>query len=90
MNKREDGRLVDVGYYLPYCGHRIIEGVWQGIIQHNDGKVYFSSEDSLNQYVLPLYAIEFVVPHEEDTLPDEEEERNDNNENCYKTDTVLL
>jgi hypothetical protein len=86
MNKREDGRLIDVGYYLPYCGHRVIEGVWQGIIQHNDGKVYFSSEDNLNQYVLPLEAIEFVVPHEE--VPNEEE-RNDN-ENCYKTNTVLL
>lgn len=88
MNKREDGRLVDVGYYLPYCGHRIIDGVYQGIIQHRDGKVYFSSEDSLNQYVLPLEAIEFVVPHEEDKLPNEEERNN--NENCYKTNTVLL
>jgi hypothetical protein len=88
MDKREDGRLIDVGYYLPYCGHRIIEGVWQGIIQYNDGKVYFNSEDNLNQYVLPLEAIEFVVPHEEDKLPNEEE-RNDN-ENCYKTNTVLL
>jgi hypothetical protein len=86
MNKREYGRLIDVGYYLPYCGHRIIEGVWQGIIQHGDGKVYFNSEDNLNQYVLPLEAIEFVVPHEE--VP-HEEERN-NNENCYKTNTVLL
>jgi hypothetical protein len=88
MNKREDGRLIDVGYYLPYCGHRVIEGVWQGIVQHNDGKVYFSSEYNLNQYVLPLEAIEFVVPHEEDKLLNEEE-RNDN-ENCYKTNTVLL
>jgi hypothetical protein len=88
MNKREDGRLIDVGYYLPYCGHRVIECVWQGIIQHNDGKVYFNSEDNLNQYVLPLEAIEFVVPHEEDKLPNKEE-RNDN-ENCYKTNTVLL
>ena len=68
MNKREDGRLVDVGYYLPYCGHRVIEAVWQGIVSHKDSKVkvYFSSENSLNQYVLPFDAIEFVVPHEED------------------------
>jgi hypothetical protein len=88
MNKREDGRLIDVGYYLPYCGHRVIESVWQGIVQHNDGKVYFSSEYNLNQYVLPLEAIEFVVPHEEDKSPHEEERNND--ENCYKTNTVLL
>jgi hypothetical protein len=88
MNKREDGRLIDVGYYLPYCGHRVIEGVWQGIVQHNDGKVYFSSEYNLNQYVLPLEASEFVVPHEEDKSPHEEERNND--ENCYKTNTVLL
>ena len=79
MNKREDGTLVNVGYYLPYCGHRIIEGVYQGIV--SDGKVCFSSKYNLNQYILPIDAIEFVVPHEE--------ERN-NNENCYKTNTVLL
>ena len=74
MNKREVGRLVDVGYYLPYCGHRVIERVWQGILP-NDGdrnKVYFNSEDDHNQYMLPLNAIEFTVPHEEDKLPHEE------------------
>ena len=64
MNKDGHGRLVDVGYYLPYCRHRIIEGVWQGAVSHE--KVYFYSEDNLNQYMLPLNAIEFVVPHEED------------------------
>jgi len=86
MNKRED-RLIDVGYYLPYCGHRVIKAVWQGEISHKDNKTYFYSENNYNQYVLPLNAIEFVVPHEEDTLC--EEERNDN-ENCYKTNTGLL
>lgn len=84
MNKDGHGRLVDVGYYLPYCGHRVIEGAWQGVVSHEKNKVYFNSEDDLNQYMLPLNAIEFVAPHEED-----KQERN-NNENCYKTDTVLL
>ena len=87
MNKREDGRLIDVGYYLPYCGHRVIESVRQGEISHEKDRVCFNSEDNLNQYLLPLDAIKFVVPHEEDTLC--EEERNDN-ENCYKTNTGLL
>lgn len=49
MNKREVGRLVDVGYYLPYCGHRVIERVWQGIPNDGDrNKVYFNSEDNHN------------------------------------------
>ena len=81
MNKREVVRLVDVGYYLPYCGHRVIERVWQGLPNDGDrNKVYFNSEDNYNQYMLPLNAIEFTVPHEEDKLC--EEERN-NDENCY-------
>ena len=85
-NKREDG-LIDVGCYLSYCGHRVIKAVWQGEISHKDNKTYFYSENNYNQYVLPLNAIEFVVPHEEDILC--EEERNDN-ENRYKTNTGLL
>ena len=83
----EDVLLEDVGYYLPFCGHRVIKAVRQGEISHKDNKTYFYSENNYNQYVLPLNAIEFVVPHEEDTLC--EEERNDN-ENCYKTNTGLL
>lgn len=81
MNKDGHGRLVDVGYYLPYCGHcghRVIERVWQGVVS-DDGdrnKIYFNSEDNLNQYMLPLNAIEFVVPHEEDK-PCEEERNED-------------
>lgn len=66
--------LLDVGYYLPYCEHRVIECVWQGI--RGDDKVFYISENNKNQYMLPLNAIEFVVPHEEDKLP-YNEERND-------------
>ena len=80
--------LLDVGYYLPYCGHRVIEAVWQGEISHKDNRAYFNSENNKNQYVLPLNAIEFVVPHEEDKLPNGKERNND--ENYYKTDTILL
>ena len=87
MNKRED-RLIDVGYYLPYCGHRVIKAIWQGAISCKDNKAYFYSENNYNQYVLPLNAIEFVVPHEEDKLPNGKERNND--ENYYKTDTILL
>ena len=65
MNKREDGRLVDVGYYLNYCGHQVLEKVSQGIIGRDSSKVYFNSEDDLNQYCLPLDSIEFVIPHYE-------------------------
>jgi hypothetical protein len=55
-------RFVDVGYCLPYCGHQVLEKVKQGVISHERNKVYFNSEDDLNQYCLPLDSIEFVVP----------------------------
>ena len=42
MKTRRIGRFVDVGYYLNYCGHQVLEKVSQGIISHN--KVYFNSE----------------------------------------------
>ena len=72
MNKREEERFVDVGYYLNYCGHQVLEKVKQGAISHN--KVYFNSEDDFNQYCLPLDSIEFVIPHYEFVIPHYEEE----------------
>ena len=81
MDKREDGRLIDVGYCLNYCGHQVLEKVRQGIISHDINKVYFNSEDDLNQYCLPLNSIEFVIPHYE---------RSEINESSYQTDRILL
>ena len=57
----ETERLLDVGYYLNYCGHQVLEKVKQGAIENK--KVYFNSEDDLNQYCLPLDSIEFVIQH---------------------------
>jgi hypothetical protein len=53
-------RTVDVGYYLKFCGHRVIENVYQGV---DNGKLFFTTVDGLNQYTLPKDAIEWVVPH---------------------------
>ena len=48
MDKREmlynNDRFVDVGYYLIYCGHQVLEKVSQGIISNDKNKVYFNSE----------------------------------------------
>ena len=63
MKEMEVRRFVDVGYYLIYCGHQVLEKVSQGIISHDINKVYFNSEDDFNQYCLPLDSIEFVIPH---------------------------
>ena len=63
METRRIGRFVDVGYCLNYCGHQVLERVSQGIISNDINKVYFNSEDDLNQYCLPLDSIEFVIPH---------------------------
>ena len=69
----EESRLVDVGYCLIYCGHKVLEKVRQGIISHDSNKVYFNSEDDFNQYCLPLDSIEFVIPHCEFVTPHYEE-----------------
>lgn len=58
----DKARTVDVGYYLKFCGHRVIENVYQGV---DNGKLFFTTVDGLNQYTLPKDAIEWVVPHEE-------------------------
>ena len=44
MKEMEVRRFVDVGYYLIYCGHQVLEKVSQGIISHDINKVYFNSE----------------------------------------------
>jgi hypothetical protein len=54
-------RTVDVGYYLKFCGHRVIGNVYQGV---DNGKLFFTTVDGLNQYTLPKDVIEWVVPHE--------------------------
>ena len=66
MEEMEVRRFVDVGYYLIYCGHQVLEKVSQEIISHDINKVYFNSEDDLNQYCLPLDSIEFIIPHYEE------------------------
>ena len=66
MKEMEVRRFIDVGYYLIYCGHQVLEKVSQGTINHDINKAYFNSEDDLNQYCLPLDSIEFVIPHYEE------------------------
>jgi hypothetical protein len=56
---------VDIGYYLDYCGHRVIENVYYGGYAHNHDHVFCTTADSLNQYTLPIDSIEFIIPHED-------------------------
>lgn len=60
-----DGKIqtVDVGYYLAFCGHRVIKDVYQDGVR--DEKALFTSADGFNQYILPNDAVKWVVPHEE-------------------------
>lgn len=53
-------QTVDVGYYLKFCGHRVIENVYQGV---DNGKLFFTTVDGLNQYTLPKDAIKWIIPH---------------------------
>lgn len=53
-------RTVDVGYYLNTYGHRVIKNVYQGV---DNGKLFFTTVDGLNQYVIPKDAVEWIIPH---------------------------
>lgn len=56
----DKARTVDVGYYLNTYGHRVIKNVYQGA---DNGKLFFTTVDGLNQYTLPKDAIEWIIPH---------------------------
>jgi hypothetical protein len=53
-------RTVDVGYCLKPYGHRMIGNVYQGV---DNGKLFFTTVDGLNQYVIPKDAIDWIIPH---------------------------
>ena len=57
-------KRVDVGYYLEHCGHRVIENVYY---RYNDSHdhVFCVTVGCTNQYMLPIKAIEFIIPHED-------------------------
>jgi len=61
-------RTVDVGFTLEHCGNRVIENVWQGgwASECKEKSVFFTTYDCKNQYTLPLTAINWIIPHEED------------------------
>ena len=61
----ETYRTVDVGFYLDYCGHRVIENVYYGGYAHDHNHVFCTTTDSKNQYTLPIDAIDFIIPHED-------------------------
>lgn len=63
-NKDEE-KTVDIGYYLDYCGHRIIKNVYYGGYVHDHNHVFCTTADNKNQYTLPVDSIEFIIPHED-------------------------
>lgn len=58
-------KTVDIGYYLEYCGHRVIENVYYGGYAHDHDHVFCTTVDGKNQYTLPVDSIEFIIPHED-------------------------
>jgi hypothetical protein len=70
-NKDEE-KTVDIGYYLVYCGHRIIKNVYYGGYAHDHDHVFCTTADNKNQYTLPIESIDFVVPHMERCIMKEE------------------
>ena len=64
-SENKDEKTVDIGYYLEYCGHRVIENVYYGGYAHDHDHVFCTTVDGKNQYTLPVNSIEFIVPHED-------------------------
>lgn len=58
-------KIVDIGYYLDYCGHRVIENVYYGGYAYDSDHVFCTTVDGKNQYTLPVNSIEFIIPHED-------------------------
>lgn len=58
-------QTVDIGYYLEYCGHKIIKNVYYGGYAHDHDHVFCTTVDGKNQYTLPVNSIEFIIPHED-------------------------
>lgn len=51
--------MVDVGYCLKYCGHRVIKGVKEYKI--DDNKYWFTGENN-ELYCIPIENIEWIIP----------------------------
>ena len=62
---KDTPKNVDIGYYLEYCGHRVIENVYYGGYAHDHNHVFCTTADNKNQYTLPIDSIEFIIPHED-------------------------
>lgn len=61
-----ESNTVDIGYYLEYCGHKVIKNVYYGgYAKHKTKHIYCTTADSKNQYILPVDSIEFIIPHED-------------------------
>lgn len=58
-------KTVDIGYYLEYCGYRVIKNVYYGGYAHDHDHVFCTTADSKNQYTFPVNSIDFIVPHED-------------------------
>ena len=64
-SENKDKKTVDIGYYLEYCGHKIIKNVYYGGYAHDLDHVFCTTINNKNQYTLPVDSIEFIVPHED-------------------------
>lgn len=64
INKDEE-KTVDIGYYLDYCGHRVIANVYYGCYAHDHNHIFCTTVNGSNQYTLPIESIEFIIPHED-------------------------
>ena len=65
-SENKDEKIVDIGYYLDYCGRRVIKNVYyDGYVRDDHDHVFCTTVDGKNQYTLPVDSIEFIVPHED-------------------------
>lgn len=62
----EKAQTVDIGYYLEYCGHKVIKNVYIDGYDVDSTYLYCVDIEETVQYKLPTDSIEFIIPHEVD------------------------
>lgn len=60
------GRTVDVEFKDPKFGKpRTIKDVFQVMFIHGGASIVFATKDRMNEYILPINMIEWIIPHED-------------------------
>lgn len=64
-SESKDEKTVDIGYYLEYCGHRVIEDAIFDGFDEDKAEPHMCFTKNGIPCTLPVNAIDWVIPHED-------------------------